>query len=301
MTRDIICTINNQTSGSINWDGVQTSNTLEHGKTHYGPVTINSGKSDEAFKIQKTTASAYGVTGYIRYNLPDDNYLYLMFNNPYTHSGSGNTGNQWFYAVIQPKEAGGYSNYYATVSGAGINPVSPEGDDTLTVTVNVYDQMTTTPSVDPNVTSDPNDCTQLLLYIDNQLGTGVATLAGMTNKSSKTGQIGVGSPPIKSGNPPMMTETLPNGQKTLAMQANGGRYISYQSPEPPYQTDYGYPATEGELCYVFPNGETFILSWNIEYGTSSPSVQVGGTYQNPPTPTRTQSGNSWTYTYTFNS
>lgn len=297
MTRDVNCTIVNNTPSTINWNGDALTTTLSHGEADDGPYNIpgNTGPDGAlAFKLKKKTGFD-GVTGYIGYNLPDGSTLYLMFNNPHDHSGPSYTGNQWFYAAIQPP-AGGYSTYYTQVNGAGINPVDPEGSDTLDVTVTL-NQQPVTDYQGLSLTDNQNSAYQFICNINNQNPNGAFVLFGMTNDSNSVS--GVGSPPVKQGNPPAVAETLPTDKQVLAIQANGGWTIIPESPKNPQQIDLH--TTQGQATYLTPGGYLLIISWNIQ-PYANPVVSIGGTYPNPPAvgdPTISGDGNTFSYTWTF--
>lgn len=297
MTRDVKCTIINNTGTPINWDGTSTTETLQHGTPEHGPNNItNATTPQEAFKLKKRTGFD-GVTGYIGYNLEDKSKLYLMFNNPYSHKGSGFKGNQWFYAVIQPPTSA-YSLYYAHVSGAGIDPVSPESDDTLDVTVTIGRQPVQAYQALTPI-ADTLHGFQFVCKINNQNPNGAFLLYGLTKTVNNI--EGIGSPPVKSGNPPLVAATIPNGQEVLAIQANGGFQMPSGNPEAmrsmPSATN---PPTQGKATYITPGGYTLIINWNIQ-DSDNPDVTLGGTYPNLPavgTPEKSEA-NAFTYTWTF--
>lgn len=98
MTREVKCFVTNETGKSLNFSGLDIS----HGELH--GTALNSIPADahnlEVFYMHKTTGSLYGVTGNVSYLLPNNARLTFMFNNPYTWQGSGETGNCWFYTVV---------------------------------------------------------------------------------------------------------------------------------------------------------------------------------------------------------
>ena len=130
MTRRVKCTVTNTTSHSLDYD----SKHLSHGKSRHSAETVPANTTDfRAFEFEKDDVFN-GVTGHVNYNLADGSKLIFMFNNPYTHSGSGYTGNMWFYACIQPP-SGKASAYYVEVDKTRIDWQYPESHEKIEATV----------------------------------------------------------------------------------------------------------------------------------------------------------------------
>jgi hypothetical protein len=143
--RIVNCTVNNQSGYSLtyNTDSSQKGASGDsHGSFSTKPVeTLPTGASNTAFVIQQSGIT-YGSTGWVSYNLNNNQgQIIFMFNNPYNYEGKGNSGNCWFYAVIQgssEQAVGRVLSVYATVSGFTFNADDPTNSDTMNITVNVY-------------------------------------------------------------------------------------------------------------------------------------------------------------------
>lgn len=143
--REVNCTVVNNSGYDltfIDYAGSQGGVINDaHGSYTTLPVTtISNGQTVTAFAIEKA-GGMYGSTGWVSYNLNNNQgTIYFMFNNPYSYEGDGNSGNCWFYAVIQGSGAGGQVgigsplSVYA-VSNYTINATDPNNQDTMNVTV----------------------------------------------------------------------------------------------------------------------------------------------------------------------
>lgn len=106
--------------------------------------TLPNKQTTKAFSIQRSSSvSLYGSTGWVSYDLKNSQgQLVLTFNNPYSYNGVADSGNCWFYALIQGSDGGAVgtvTNVYATVSGITIDVTNPDSDsdnqDTMNITV----------------------------------------------------------------------------------------------------------------------------------------------------------------------
>jgi hypothetical protein len=142
--RVVTCTVINNTSYDLTYltDSSQKGESgSNNGQFSYGPAqTLNAGESNEAFSVQRSSnVSLVGSTGWVSYNLNNSQgQIYLMYNNPYSYDGNGDSGNCWFYASIQSLDGevlGVSPTVYAEVSGFDFNVSNPTNEDTMTITV----------------------------------------------------------------------------------------------------------------------------------------------------------------------
>lgn len=145
MTRNVTCTVVNYTSYNFTLLGSQptddNSNT-GHGSFHTGPATtLTANSSVTAFVVQKTSGSAYGSTGYVRYDLKNgQGQLVFMFNNPFDRVGSGSNSNCWFYAVIEGANGGAIGTaprFMVDTQGFTFNTCTPTVEDEMSITVSI--------------------------------------------------------------------------------------------------------------------------------------------------------------------
>lgn len=144
MTRDVVCTVVNNLSGSLTLNSTDIDNGGGDGKFTQGPISTispNNGSGQQVFQAQKRTGALLGTTGYVAYNLPNSGgLLVLMWSNPYTQAGSGSTNNSWFYAGIMPdpNNPSYPTNYYVSyVGGFTINPENPTNEDVMSPIVTI--------------------------------------------------------------------------------------------------------------------------------------------------------------------
>lgn len=145
MTRDINITVVSMIADDIEY----VSDSISHGKVYNNyPINTIYGTSNSLYsatgqmviELHKTTGSSYGVTGNLTYQLPNaQGQLVLMFNNPYTQAGSGYNGNLWLYPAITNIPSGSTTTYYCSVSGLPMVLDPPLEEDTMDVTVTVYE------------------------------------------------------------------------------------------------------------------------------------------------------------------
>jgi hypothetical protein len=154
VTRKVICKVNNKSGNDLTLLGYapgQDSSggafSNEHGtflntdtSQAKGPAsTLHDGLETLAFEIEKTSGGTEGTTGWVRYDLKNNQgQLVLMFNNPYDRAGKSSNSNCWFYAVIQGIDNEQLSmpqRVYASVSGFDFNLTDPAAEDEINVTV----------------------------------------------------------------------------------------------------------------------------------------------------------------------
>lgn len=243
-------TIVNNTGGDIIYTPSSNSYSLAHGQFFSGPSSVTNGQSLQTFSAG-SMQDLYGVNGWVEYSLPDGSNLYLMFNNPYTHEGTGSTGNQWLYACIDK-----FSKYSVTIdSSSFLDPVNPMSSDTISPVVNVYETQNMVPGNYPNQTFSSPTGNYVYINIINNAGFPIS-LNSMTN--------GYNSPPITDGNPPYVAETIPvsvSNAYTMAIFAVGG-YDEYET-------------TNGMAEYNLPNGDTLSMTWTSE-NNNSVTFSLGG-------------------------
>ncbi|MCG8576656.1 MAG: hypothetical protein MI810_17385, partial [Flavobacteriales bacterium] len=221
------------------------------GEFYDGPTTVNAGQTIEAFEAG-STSHYHGVTGWVQYELSDGSNLYIMFNNPHSHDGTGSTGNQWLYACTDS-----YSKYSAVIDSSGfIDPVTPMADDTISPIVNVYLSEDLVSGNIPTQTFSAPTGNYVYLYIVNNSGFPLS-LSSMTN--------GYDSPPVSEGNPPFVANTVPvadaNDDPFLALFAVGGIYSDQE--------------TSGTISYNLPSEDVLSISWSSD-DNNSVTASLGG-------------------------
>lgn len=116
------------------------------------------------------------------------------------------------------------------------------------------------------------------LEINNQSG-GYITYNGFVN--------GVDSPPVSSGNPPLLTPYVPTGDNWLVVQASGGSYIDVVvDPDGGGDSQTIYPNTTGTVTFNLPDTSILTVNWDVPAsGTATLSCKVsdGSGYEPVPT------------------
>lgn len=252
-THYVNCTINNTTTSDIVYTAGSGSYDLSHGQFFSGPSSVDGGQVIQTFSAG-SKQDLNGINGWVMYSLDDGSSLYLMFNNPYTHQGTGYTGNQWLYACLSQ-----YSKYSVTVdSSTFIDPVNPMSSDTIAPIVNVYVTADMVPNNIPTQSFSSPVNNYVYLNILNNTGYPLS-LQSMTNDYD--------SPPINYGNPPYVAETIPVTSGTtsfLAVFADGGGY-SGEDVE-----------TQGIVNYNLPDGSILEITWQSD-DSNTVTINLGGT------------------------
>lgn len=263
------CTIANYSSTSLSYYGNSDGNSWNNGKytSNYNPnpaTTIEAGATVVAFQTESDLT--VGTQGYVIYDLgTGQGQLVIMHNNPSTKYGSANCDNCWVYAVIiGPTET---LNCYVEVSGFDMQLDPPYNEDSMNVTVSVYDvssPIVPCPSLNTGENEGVGGLNIIRCYITVLAENNFITLNGLTN--------GIDPLPNKNavepyyGNPPLIVPMIhSNYGQALAFAISGGSFEMYSTSPPTACAGVPY----GKISFNLPDCSVLTISYN----TSNSNVQ----------------------------